>query len=270
MKKFLVLLLLGASLHAEPMAEKTGAWNCPDNAKESVQPYLAFTPSHWNGRDPLPLLIFLHGAGFRGNDITKIDADEVPRQIRAGRVIDAIVLCPQSPTYWQGPQVAAFIDQMKKEWAGKFDPDRVYLTGESAGGGGAWEGAKLRAADLAAVVPIASAIGRTDGAEKLVKLPIWAFHNRNDPSQSAEKTRGQAAAVLAAGGKYVFYTEYTATPGKQINGRWPNAHKQAWEAAYNDDTMWRWLFRQRRGRPELALDPAPAPLTDPRGPLPGK
>src|SRR5690606_13542210 len=111
--------------------------------------------------------------GYRGNDATKLEQAELVKQVRAGRVFRAVLLCPQVDSYWSGEQAAAFIDRATADYAGRFDPDRVYLTGESAGGGGAWEGAKLRADRLAAVVPIATTIGREDGAERLVNLPIW-------------------------------------------------------------------------------------------------
>src|SRR5690606_17472009 len=112
-----------------------------------------------------------------GDDLAKLDRAEIVRQVRTGRVFDAIVLCPQSPTYWSGEQAAAFIDHALNAYAGRFDPDRVYLTGESAGGGGTWESAKRCAGVLAAAVPIATTLGHTDHADQLVNLPTWAFHN---------------------------------------------------------------------------------------------
>jgi predicted peptidase len=112
-------------------------------------------------------------------------------------------------------------------------------------------------------VPIATITGRADDADKLVNLPIWAFHNVHDPYQVVDKSRTQVNAIKALGGKYVFYTEYTATPGKFVGGKWPNTHKHAWETALTDPALWEWMWRQRRGKPELALNPPP---TTQRGP----
>ncbi|GEM_PF-5847788 len=242
---------------AQKMKQSLGKWTYPMEGKQQEGPFIFFTPPAWDGNTPIPMLIFLHGAGYRGNDISKLDQDEILKQIRAGRVFDAIVVCPQVGSYWAGEQAAVFIDQALEKFAGKFDPDRVYLTGESSGGGGTWEGAKLRAGVLAAAVPIATTLGKKEGAEKLVNLPIWAFHNIHDPYQVVEKSRIQVKAVKDAGGKYVFLTEYTVTAGKEKDGIWPNTHKQSWEAAYNYKPMWDWLFRQRRGKPDLSLDPPP-------------
>lgn len=242
----------------QPISPSTGRWNAPMGSDQHADAgYLAFTPPGWDQHTPLPLLIFLHGAGYRGDDLAKLDRSEIVRQIRGGRVFDAIVLCPQVPTYWSGEQAAAFIDHAIEAYAGRFDPDRVYLTGESAGGGGTWEGAKRRADRLAAAVPIATTLGQTDHADQLVNLPIWAFHNVHDPYQSVEKSRAQVNAIRQAGGTVVFLTEYTDTPGKMHDGIYPNAHRHAWETAYRDRQLWEWLFRQRRGHPERARTPPP-------------
>ncbi len=236
----------------QKMSQSEGRWTYPirvkqAGAEENVEGgYLAFVPPQWDSASPLPLLIFLHGAGYRGFDLAKIDPDEIPKQIREGRVFEAIVLCPQVSTYWSGEQAAAFIDQALKDYAGRYDPARVYLTGESSGGGGTWEGAKLRADVLAAAVPICTTIGTAAGAEKLKRLPIWAFHNVNDPYQDIEKSRTQVRAIREAGGEFVTLTEYTEKPGKERDGKWPNAHKHAWETAYRTPALWEWLFRQRR------------------------
>ena len=252
-----LLMLACTGAERQKMVQRIGEWTYQADGKETRGPYLAFEPAGWNGSDPPPLLIFLHGAGYRGQDVSKLENAELVKQIRAGREFPAIVMCPQVSTYWNGEQAAVFIDQALELYAGRHDPDRIHLTGESAGGGGAWEGAKRRAEKLAAVVPIATTIGLADDADRLTRLPIWAFHNVHDPYQSVEKSRAQVKAIRDAGGKHVFLTEYTQTPGKPHKRSdnvtiWPNAHRHAWETAYRDEGMWQWLFRQRRGQ----LDPA--------------
>ena len=261
----LIFTLLTSSMAAgqttRPMTRSTGEWQfVGDKQAELRGPYIAFTPAGWDGRSPLPLVIFYHGAGHRGQDEKLMEKEFLLKQIQGGRTFDAIVLFPQVTTYWRGEQAAAFIDQALKTYDGRYDPDRVYLMGESSGGGGCWEGAKLRADKLAAAVPIATITGRAEGADALVNLPVWAFHNVNDPYQSVDKSRTQVNAIKALGGKYVFYTEYTTKPGKFVNGKYPNAHSHAWETALTDPAMWEWLWRQRRGKPELALNPAPTTL----------
>jgi predicted peptidase len=263
----ILILLLPLTVVAQttqPMTRTTGQWQYLDHKKTQLTgPYLAFTPATWDGKTPLPLVIFLHGAGSRGTDGRAMETEFLVEQITAGRQFEAIVLFPQVSTYWNGTQAASFIDLALNTYDGKHDPDRVYLMGESSGGGGCWEGAKLRADKLAAAVPIATITGRADDADKLVNLPIWAFHNVHDPYQVVDKSRTQVNAIKALGGKYVVYTEYTATAGKFVGGKWPNTHKHAWETALTDPALWEWMWRQRRGKPELALNPPP---TTQRGP----
>lgn len=250
---------------SQRMKQSVGRWVFPLHrvkVEEHEGPYLEYTPPDWDGKAPLPMLIFLHGSGYKGNDARLVFDDEVPLLIRAGRVFPAIVLCPQVNSYWEPEQVATFIDLAMKTYAGRFDPDRVYLTGESSGGGGVWGGANLRTSVLAAAVPAAPMKGIAK-AENLVKLPIWVFHNANDPYAPAENSRNWVKAIRDAGGKYVRYTEYTQTVGRLHEGIYPDCHAQAWKAAYSDEELWGWLFRQQRGKPELALDGSESAMTAP-------
>jgi predicted peptidase len=263
------LLLLNVTVLAESsksqgMVERVQSWTFSVHGKpgKTTGRYLEYTPRDWDGKTPLPLVIFLHGAGARieVNDTIDTLYDEfVVKQIRDGKTFPAIVLCPQSQGYWGGDAVE-FFDQAMQTYTGKFDPDRVYLTGLSSGGGGTWSTAVARRKFLAAAVPICGIRKPTDHDQELVDLPIWAFHNVHDPYQKVQFTRDHVEAIRAAGGKYLRYTEYDATPGHSHPGKdgkpvFPQCHAQAWEAAYSDESMWTWLFNQKRGEPERAIQP---------------
>lgn len=67
------------------MREQQGEWVYPlDEEKSEAAGYLVFTPQDWDGRRPLPMLIFLHGAGYRGKELNKLYQDELIRQIHEG------------------------------------------------------------------------------------------------------------------------------------------------------------------------------------------
>src|SRR5690606_28841464 len=76
----------------QTMTQAMGRWIFPANNRMVEGGYLAFTPADWDGRSPLPLLIYLHGAGYRGDDLAKLEDEEGVKQIRGGRAFDAIVL----------------------------------------------------------------------------------------------------------------------------------------------------------------------------------
>lgn len=245
----------------QKMKERMGNWKFTIHRKKNEEftgRFLEYTPANWDRKSKLPMVIFLHGAGGRTeikDTINILYLEYIPEIIRKGKTFDAIVLCPQIKSYW-GDQGAEFIDQAMKTYAGLYDPDRIYLTGLSSGGGGTWETALNKHQILAAAVPICGIKKSPKEDGKLVDLPIWAFHNANDPYQSVEFTRAHVKAIEDAGGKYIIYTEYQETSGKSHmkNGKpvFPNCHAHAWITAYSDPKLWEWLFKQRKGKPELA------------------
>ncbi|HEX3723999.1 MAG TPA: dienelactone hydrolase family protein [Nitrolancea sp.] len=86
------------------------------------------------------------------------------------------------------------------------DANRLYVTGLSMGGYGAWEAAERWPNYWAAVAPIAGG-GDPSKAGLLVNLPIWAFHSADDPVVPVSGSRDMIQAIRAAGGNPK-YTEY--------------------------------------------------------------
>ena len=249
---------------AQIMQERIGTWGFTTSRKQSVASrgrFVEYTPADWDRTSKLPLLIFYHGAGARTQYRDTIDAlyaEYLLKIIREGKEIQALVLCPQVATYWN-TQSVEFFDQAIKYYDQLIDKDRIYLTGLSSGGGGCWIACAHRHNQVAAAVPICGI--RTDPTKDaaLKDLPIWTFHNKHDPYQRVDYTRAHVDVIRKAGGQYLHYTEYDAQPGKSHikNGVqvFPGCHAHAWIAAYDDPQLWAWLFKQRKGKPELALRP---------------
>ena len=167
----------------------------------------------------------------------------------------AIVVFPQAPENgeWMGKNVdmaLAALDAATEEFNG--DPKRTYLTGLSMGGYGTWETAISAPARFAALVPICGALlaprpGReiyvtevagaadpyTALASRVKHIPIWIFHGAKDDVVPPDDDRKSFAALQAAGAN-VQYTEF------------PEANHNSWDATYQLDAMWTWLFAQRK------------------------
>ena len=112
------------------------------------------------------------------------------------------------------------------------DPRRVYLTGISLGGFGAWMIPPRRPGLFAAVVPVCGG-GDPAEAPALVDLPIWAFHGGADPVVPARHSERMAAAVRAAGG----------APRLTI---YAGVGHASWEQAYAEPELPQWLLSKRR------------------------
>jgi predicted peptidase len=196
---------------------------------------------YWPDTDaPAPLVIFLHGAGERGDDLDLLTVHGPPKQAMAGEQLPFGLVAPQCPEdswwTWQAEAVLALLDETLA--TRNVDPDRVYLTGLSMGGMGTWDIAARYPQRFAAILPICGSSGRWF-ARRLATMPIWAFHNADDPAVPVEGTTEMVAAVEQAGG----------TPRMTVN---PTGGHDAWTAAYDDPEVYAWLLRQRRGRPAQA------------------
>lgn len=196
----------------------------------------ALSPQAWAyvpGGGPHPLVLFLHGAGERGDDLDAVLRHGPPRRIAEGWRPPFAVLAPQCPAdrWWDPDPLVHLLDDVRARFP--LDPARVYLTGISTGGFGAWALAMRAPERFAALVPICGG-GMPFFAHRLRDVPVWAFHGARDPIVPLHYTTDMVEAVRAAGGD-ARLTVY------------PDAAHDAWTPAYADDALWTWMCAQTRG-----------------------
>jgi len=148
-------------------------------APEYPLPALLFLPEKPDAQ--MPLLIYLHGAGERGESLEHLYRHGVPRMIKNGTELSAVVLAPQCPRdfMWENVVVSlkALIDRIAEEYA--ILPDRICITGSSMGGYGTWEMALTYPRFFSAIAPVAGG-GLAPRCVRLKTTPIMAFHGTND------------------------------------------------------------------------------------------
>ena len=218
--------------------------------------YQVYVPADYASQPSWPAILFLHGAGERGDDgllQTNVGLGAAIRQ-NASRY-PAIVVFPQAPrdSQWVGApadMAVAALQQTMREF--HVDPRRVYLTGLSMGGHGTWYVAYRHPELFAAIVPICgwvrdfpqfrgsapvvpgdSASVMKNLAQRLGKVPIWIFHGEVDQVVNVNGSREPAAALKAAGAD----VRYSELLGLNHN---------SWDAAYASDEFVRWLFAEQR------------------------
>jgi predicted peptidase len=251
-----LLLLAYADGIAHGQAPQTGFLDRSVTVSGLRFKYQVYVPANYSERTNWPVILFLHGAGERGNEGLKQTAVGLAPAVRMNpERYPAIIIMPQVPTdsTWTGASATAAmtaLDNTLQEF--RTDRDRVYLTGLSMGGQGTWYLAYRYPDRFAAVVPICGwvsptfAMRRADPvvprdsvthfealARKLARVPIWIFHGEMDPAVPVEESRKAAAALKAAGGN-VQYTEFLGT-----------GHN-SWDPAYGSAAFASWLFGQRR------------------------
>lgn len=181
----------------------------------------------------LPVILFLHGAGERGNDL-KVLTKHGPPKLIDQQTKDFIVISPQCPKdqRWDPKQLKGLLDEVmeKLKYA---DADRVYLTGLSMGGFGSWAMAAAYPDTFAAVVPICGG-GNPATAEKIKHLPIRVFHGDKDTAVKVELSQAMVDALKAAGAKEVELTVY------------PGVGHDSWTKSYADPKLYEWMLKQKR------------------------
>ncbi|MBK8976985.1 MAG: hypothetical protein IPM29_13800 [Planctomycetes bacterium] len=221
--------------------------------------YRLLLPATIGPDERLPVVLFLHGAGERGDDNVEQVRHFPERMAREAyrERYRTIVIAPQCPRGERWVDVAwnatdgehtgdaRYLDVARAALARTLaeepcDPDRVYLTGLSMGGFGAWSLACAEPERFAALLPICGG-GDPARAERLADLPLWTWHGAADPVVPVDYTRRMVAAVRAAGGAPL-YTELPA----EGHGAWNAAY--AIEAGALD-----WLFARRREVRDLGL-----------------
>lgn len=239
------------------------------NAAGKALPYRLFVPKNYQATKKYPLMLALHGGGERGTDnvsqlhwgFTTMWAEDslqkdnpcflLAPQCPAGSeywVVSATFGnydLDKTPITWELQSVLDIMDSLAKEFP--IDADRVYVSGMSRGGAGTWYLVSKFPERFAAAIPVAGG-GDPKKAPLLTKLPIWAFHEADDPTVPVHYTRDLVDAIHAAGGTRIKYTEYPASLG---------LGHESWIAAGNTPELPKWLFQQSRAAATVISAQAP-------------
>lgn len=201
--------------------------------------YVLFLPDRYADAEDntiYPLILFLHGAGERGDDLSKI-ADLGPlARARRTKGFPFIVVAPQCPLgqAWRPDELIALLDEIQKQY--RVNPDAVYLTGYSMGGAGTWATAMEYPDRFAAIAPLCGrAIPLLGG--NLWRTPIWVFHGDKDDVVPISQSREMVEMLRGMGNKQV---KFTVLKGEGHN---------IWKDVYSGSDVYSWFMEYRRSRP---------------------
>ena len=215
-------------------------------------PYRIYAPYIPDGDAKLPLVLFLHGSGNKGDDnLSQIAHNPLLQVLLSPENLaeyPCVVIAPQCPVgqrwvrghgqYDLPGNTEVLMDLLEYiRIAYNTDPDRIYITGLSMGAFGAWGMLRAYPDYFAAAVPICGGWDLPDDLENAPRMkdtPIWVFHGALDDDVPVERSREMVQVLEAAGGS-VKYTEY------------PDEGHACWDRAYHDPALLPWLFGQVRG-----------------------
>ena len=83
--------------------------------------YLIYLPKDYDQKAGWPLLLFLHGAGERGDDLNIVKKHGPPKLIEAGQQLPFIVVSPQCPKngWWEPLEVKTLLDEIAERVQGR-------------------------------------------------------------------------------------------------------------------------------------------------------
>jgi predicted peptidase len=199
---------------------------------EVTMDYLLFLPEAYEQQDSWPLMLFLHGAGERGDDLELVKKHGPPKMVETKPDFPFILVSPQCPRdqWWEPMELSALLDAVVDEY--KVDTDRIYVTGLSMGGFGSWALAAHEPKRFAAIVPICGG-GEPLWARLFSHLPVWAFHGAKDSVVPLERSEEMVDALKKRGSD-VRLTVY------------PEAGHDAWTETYANPDLVTWLLQQKR------------------------
>ena len=218
-------------------------------------PYRILLPKNYDPQATYPLMIFLHGAGERGNDNSSqlVHGSFLFKSEKFRDQHPSIVVFPQCPaeSYWamvkrdnkkplhkkfdfaktlprnrQLEMVEQLMDYIETNY--RVDSTRRYVGGLSMGGMGTFELVARNPDYFAAAFPICGG-GNPEWASLLKKTPFWIFHGEDDVVVPDILSKKMYNALI----KEKALVRLTLYPGVNHN---------SWDNAFAEPDLMNWVF----------------------------
>jgi len=224
--------------------------------------FLQYLPEGYNsGTSKWPIVIALHGIKEKGTtstvtsdiiaSVAKVANVGLPKYVKYGAQYPFILISPQLKSNmgrWTGDYVMEVLNYVKTYL--RVDPNRIYLTGLSLGGGGVWSVATAYPEVWASILPLCSGYNITSAACKLsaVDLPVWGFHGDADAVVSYMVTVNMINAINNCSPTPSPKAKLTILPGM--------GHV-IWDKVYKETDALKWMLSYTKGSSTSTQEPVP-------------
>ena len=223
---------------------------------DKVLPYRILLPENYDVNKKYPLLVFLHGAGERGNDnelqLTHGSNQFLTKNFREKH--PAIIVFPQCPKegYWativtretplkfsypkkpKNNPILDLVEGMLKEVQStyKVDKNRIYVGGLSMGGMGTFELVYRNPRKFAAAFAICG--GANPKIARKIRRPIWRIDH------------GEVDSVVPISLSEQMVDGLKKKKAQVSFNRYPGVNHNSWDNVFADPTFLPWLFSQSK------------------------
>lgn len=215
--------------------------------------YQYLPPGYTTSTDNFPILFFYHGIGEKGNgipDLPKLASgtNSPPMYIKNGIQFPFIVISVQLKTSaadWYPNYMDEVVGYAIKTL--RVDQTRIFISGLSLGGGGAWSYSETFPQKVAALAPISGHYNNPAAActsYAANNIPIWAFHGDADTTIPIARTQGMIDALNACKNPTMNPVPiFTIYHGVGHAGAWTNAYKP--DHSIHNPNVYEWFMQQR-------------------------
>lgn len=192
--------------------------------------YLEKRPEHFEETGKYPLIIHIHGAGSRGDDVQILNGQAIMHYRESVSDFPFVVLMPQCyADSWFDifEQLQAFVEMAAA--LPYVDQDRIYLSGVSMGGYASWQ-LLMSKPNVFKKAVVCCGGGMYWNAGR-IKTPVWAFHGTDDPTVFFEESQKMVNAVNRNGGN----AKLTKYEGVEHN---------CWDLTYHNPEVYAWLLSE--------------------------
>ena len=251
----LLALMTGTSLKAQEQFPDTSLFEAHHHVEgNDTLPYRLYRSQKADTMtEALPLVIFLHGAGERGND-NHAQLKHCIKYFLDDTVTNRypfLLMVPQCPnerrwvnTDWSLPEhtmdsvptaelrgVMAVLDSLID--CGAVDSTRVYICGISMGGYGTWDALQRWPEKFAAAIPICGG-GDPAYADAMKDIPIYIFHGLQDGIVMPSRSIQMYDALREVGNEEAILVTY------------PELAHGCWDEAFSTVGLFGWLFGKKK------------------------
>ncbi len=239
MKYIVCIVIFYTMLYSKGFAQKkTSNFKSTVNLEINLGYNMYFPEDYHNTNYDYPLVLFLHGAGERGDSIDLVETHGIPKLIKEGKDFPFITLAPQCPRfqYWPEPlnvkTLIKLLDEIIKQY--RIDEDRIYSTGLSMGGYGTLAIAKERPDIFAGIISVCGGMDTTN-IQNLRNMPIWLFHGDEDKVVPVENS------------KIVYQTLKNINPNVFLT-IYPGVNHNSWDITYGNKDIYDWLLKNQKAK----------------------
>jgi MYXO-CTERM domain-containing protein len=243
--------------------------------------YLLYLPHEHDALKRWPVIVFLHGGGENGTEITELLGHSLPALVeQESWDWPFIVVSPQlEGGQWKEhvEDLTAVLDRIETEFGG--DPNRAYVTGLSWGGMGSWDFGVLLPDRFAALLPLAANAAQEppwDERANVLTKPVFIAHGTMDTVVDDQGDVDRVADLESDGATFYEFDYALADQGndaiplevmnhEQVFGHFVDYDHNVWDAVYGTvggtpkTVPYEWLLQHSLDGSAF-VDPRDAPL----------